>query len=715
VLVDELQDTDPAQLELLAALAGGGADVVAVGDPDQSIYGFRGADPSAVSGFPERFRSRGDGPARVLALSTSRRFTPPLLEATRRSVARIGTGGAGVSHRELAPAADSADDAGDPPVVAVFRSASQEAAWIAARLREAHLRAGVPWSSMAVLVRSAAGAAPVLRRALTSAGVPVTQSAADVPLALQPFVKALLLLVRIAADTGRLDSAATEELLLSPLGGADVLSLRRLRRELRTLELAGGGGRSSGDLLAELLRDPVSLVALDERAARPARRVVELLAVVREALAAPGADAESVLWAAWRATGLAQRWERVSAGGGPAGAAADRDLDAALALFEAAARFVDRLPGAQVTGFLEALSAQQVASEALARPADLPDGVRVLTAHASKGLEWDVVCVAGVQEGTWPDLRVRGSFLGSERLLELLDGGVGVDAAAGCESGSAAAAAAAPGSRTAATVATLSRLLDEERRLFYVACTRARRHLLVSAVTSEREGLQPSRFLDELAPLPAGLDARPVTVPARAMSLAGVVGALRQVVVTPDAPQGLRDAAASRLADLSDAAVPGADPRTWWGLAPLSDDRPVREADEPVPVSPSRVDAFGTCPLRWFLESAGGGDGPGVRQAVGTAVHAVAEQARAGATDEELLGLLRSALRGVDIGRGWVARQETERAEAMVRRLGAWLRASAASWSARRSTSRSRSVARRFAGASTGWSATPTVGRWWST
>ena len=123
----------------------------------------------------------------------------------------------------------------------------------------------------------------------------------------------------------------------------------------------------------------------------------------------------------WQRTGLAARWERASREGGTPGEAADRDLDAVVALFDTAARFCDRLPGAGPEVFLDHLLGQQIPGDEPAvarRSAD--EAVQVLTAHASKGLEWDVVCVAGVQEGIWPDLRMRGSFLGSERLVDLL-------------------------------------------------------------------------------------------------------------------------------------------------------------------------------------------------------------------------------------------------------------------------------------------------------
>ncbi len=666
VFVDELQDTDPAQIELLTLLAGEGRDLVAVGDPDQAIYGFRGADVAGIRGFREHFRTLAGDPAPVIDLATSRRAGSVLLAASRR-VAR-GLGGRR-RHRDLLPAVGVPDG---ELSVAVLRSESQEAAHVAARLREAHLVDGVPWSQMAVVVRSTVHSMPVLRRAMVGAGIPVAVSGDEVPLVREPAVGPLLMLLKAStrdlADPLGPDGQPgfrpipeddVSALLTSSLGGADVMGLRRLRQALRRAELLAGGGRSSGALLVAALHDPGLLSGLPRAVARPASTIAELVAAGRAAAGA-SASAEDVLWELWSRSGLADRWERASREGGPAGEAADRDLDAVVALFEAAARFCDRLPGAGPQVFYDHLTGQQIPGDSPAVRAVATEAVQLLTAHASKGLEWDVVCVAGVQEGSWPDLRMRGSFLGSERLVELIRPG---------------AEATAP---AVATVTTLGRLLDEERRLFYVAVTRARRSLLVTAVTSEREALLPSRFLDEIDP-PAGAEPRPLTVVRRPLSLVGLVADLRRTLLDPEADEPRREAAAQRLAVLAAAGARGADPQSWWGLAPMTGDGPLRAPDDLVVVSPSRVESFRRCELRWFLEQAGGGTSPGPAQAVGTLVHAVAETAvdPSSSTEAALLARLEELLPHTDLGSGWVARKERERAEAMVRRLAGWLASNA--------------------------------------
>ncbi|MEH1027428.1 superfamily I DNA/RNA helicase/RecB family exonuclease [Micromonospora profundi] len=492
VYVDELADTDPAQLELLSVIAGGGTSLVAFADPDSSTYAFRGADPAGVSTFPHRFRTASGAPAAQVLLTTSYRAGPGLLAA----IARLGRRLRGpAAHRRLRPLPDAPTGVVE---VHTFRSATSEAAWLAHALRSAHLLDGVPWSRMAVLVRSTVLQLPTLQRALHAAGVPTVVHGEDLPLHLQPAVAPLLLLLRCALEPQRLDEEAAVALLHSPLGGADPLAERRLRQGLRAMALAGGDRRPSGELIVEALSDPAELAGIDRRWAEPAQAVAGLLATARDAAARPGATAETVLWAVWHGSGLAERWAGAIGQGRPEAGegdlarrrraeAADRDLDAVLVLFDAAARFTDRLPGARTEVFLDHVLAQDLPADTIAPTADRGAAVRLLTAHAAKGLEWDLVAVAGVQEGIWPDLRLRGSLLGSERLVDVLAGRfVG-------------------GARVANVVGQTSALLDEERRLFHVAISRARHRLLVSAVASAAVGgddheEQPSRFLHELLP-----------------------------------------------------------------------------------------------------------------------------------------------------------------------------------------------------------------------
>jgi superfamily I DNA/RNA helicase/RecB family exonuclease len=642
VVVDEYQDTDPAQDQLLQLLCGS-RDLIAVGDPDQSIYAFRGADPDGIRRFPERFTAPDGSPATVMTLGISRRASGELLDASRRVAARLGGSGA---QRSLVSGGQAAGHA----EAHIFSTVVSEAAYVAYRLRSAHLIDGVPWPRMAVLVRNSDALQP-LRRSLVAAGVPVADTGTDDALVEVGINRALLKILEVATGRATFDDETGPvlalELLTGPLGDADALAVRRLRQELRRLEILTGGGRSSASLLAEALNEPAHLVTVEPRVAGRAMRVARLIAVAREAAATPDVTAETMLWEVWRASGLAERWRAAALGAGAAAARADRDLDAVVGLFEAAARFTDRLPKAGPQVFLDQMLGQQISGDSLAARAPRVDGVRLLTAHASKGLEWDVVVVAGVQEGRWPDLRSRDSFLGAERLVELIGG-----------------------AHTAASdvpIASTARLA-EERRLFYVAITRARRLLIATAVRADDE--QPSRFLDEL--VASDLEERPISRVPRGLDLAAVVADLRTALVT--GPDSRRRAAAKQLARLAEAGVRGAHPDDWYGLSPLTDDAPLADADEQVRVSPSRVEAFERCPLRWMLEGAGGTTPDSSAQTVGSLVHAIAQQAADEQLDaEQLTERFTAAIQRVDLGSGWFAERQRQRAAEMVRKLNAWL------------------------------------------
>jgi superfamily I DNA/RNA helicase/RecB family exonuclease len=673
VFVDEYQDCDPAQEALLRALASDGRDLVAVGDPDQSVYAFRGADVRVLRGFPDRFRGPDGAPAPVVALRTCRRSGPVLLAASRRVARRLpaAPGGAVTSHRQLLPVRSG--PAGQLRIC-VADTQAQEAALVADILRRSHLADGVPWDRMAVLVRSAQRQVPALRRALTAAGVPVTVAGDELPLPDEPGVRPLLTLLRCAARPGRLDDETAAELLTGPLGQTDSLGLRKLRRAL--------GGAS----LREALTDPRVLHAVSERTAAPARRVAALLDLAaREA--GRGAPTEDVLWAVWSESGLAARWEEQAAHDN----AADRDLDAVLALFEAAARFTDDLPpgsyhprgrnpgspagdpGLRPRGlaeadragplrlFLDSLTGQEIAGDTLAERAVREDSVRLLTAHRSKGLEWDVVVVAGVQEEVWPDLRLRGSLLGADELADTA-GAAGQFTAGITQSGGAP--------RDIATAALAARLLAEERRLFYVAVTRARRLLVVTASGGDERDQRPSRFLAELAG--ADTEIERAGAATRWLSLPALVADLRRTAADPARPEALRRAAARQLARLADSGVRGAGPRDWYALTELSDATPIVGDGERVKLSPSHVETFTRCGLRWLLESAVGAGNPDVLRHLGTVIHAAAQLIADGATEPQVASRIDDIWHHLDFGSVWYGTRQRELAERMVRKFLDW-------------------------------------------
>jgi ATP-dependent exoDNAse (exonuclease V) beta subunit len=388
-----------------------------------------------------------------------------------------------------------------------------------------------------------------------------------------------------------------------------------------------------------------------------ARALHLLVRSTAEALAGD-ATAEDALWRLWSGTDWPGRLRRAVEHGGGAARRAHRDLDSIVALFEVAAREAEKRDAAAVTGpggvrdFLSRLVAQQIPADTLAEQGVRGAAVRLLTAHRSKGLEWDLVVVAHVQQDTWPDLRRRSTMLRADQL----------------------------GRGELVPPVTARELLQEERRLFYVACTRARSRLVVTAVASaEDDGEQPSRFLAELGVTVDRVEGRPP----RPLSLAGLVSELRRTVADPDTTPALRAAAARRIARLAGETVgdrplvPQADPSSWWGTrAATRSVQPVRDPERPVPVSASMLEQVMTCPTQWFLTAEAGGAGPAHQSAnIGQLVHALAQRVASGDVAPDLDALMRhvdEVWGRLHFRTPWSAAREHDRIEVALSRFLEW-------------------------------------------
>ncbi|MGW4533451.1 ATP-dependent helicase [Nocardia sp. NPDC004340] len=711
VLVDDAQHLDPHAAQLIRRLGSGNAATLIAADPDQAVYAFRGADP--------RFAADPGAPAdRRIVLRRNHRSATAVQEVADRIASRLpGSAthrtppGSGNAAPELSETYWGAPQLEGEVRVQVLTTPAKEAALIADHLRRAHLTHGVPWSRMAVIVRSVPLSLAPLRRALLAAGVPVRQPPADVPLARRRGAAWMLLALR-AITAG--DPTAVRhprpiaftaddalDLLAGPLGGADQISLRRLRRGIRrtVMELgypqrddaddaviAPGDAvepvvvesdssfdgdadrfadldRSSAEILRDLLVGTGNRVVLEKLTtveAAPLRRVLKALGRARK-LRREGAGLEDVMWGVWTASTLERRWVGQSERGGAGGMQADRDLDAVVGLFEAAAAYVDRLPRATVEGFVEYLE-QQVIPQDNAPITDPGEAVTICSAHAATGQEWDTVAVAAVQEGIWPDLRLRGTLLGVEELVDLLAGVGG----------------------SGEKVSRSAPLLAEERRLLLVACSRARRSLLVTAVESVTgdQDLVPSRFLGELDADAA--DGRPGKIPpavdpGRALAVHALIAELRTAACDPESAPERRARAARQLARLAQAGVRGAHPDDWYGTAELSSVNPLWDSESGmISLSPSTVDQLETCPLRWALERHGGSDAENPHALKGNLVHTLV-QALAGQVSEiQVKQALVKAWKKVDPtardGENWHSRAELRRTETMVDTFLAWLR-----------------------------------------
>ena len=224
-------------------------------------------------------------------------------------------------------------------------------------------------------------------------------------------------------------------------------------------------------------------------------------------------------------------------------------------------------------------------------------GVRVLTAHRSKGLQWPLVVVAGVQEGSWPDIRRRGSLFDPEKLLSH---GLGA------------------GTSTGELVAT-------ERRLFHLACGRAETHLVVTAVAgTDSDAEQPSRFLSEL-----GVIRRRTRHPGRPVTLRELVRAAQggggpDVGTRPARCRGqagpsrrTRDAQGNQL-------VPDADPALWWGMGEVTS-QTYTGSSHRIRLTPSRLETILACPRKYFLSTQVNAEDSTTPMVLGSVIHSLVE------------------------------------------------------------------------------------------
>ncbi|TDL39534.1 ATP-dependent helicase [Kocuria rosea] len=690
VLVDDLHEATPSIHRLLAVLCRG-RDTVLTACTDTVVQGFRGARPDLLRTLEDRLAE----PARPLRrhpLGTSRRMPGAVAEVWQRVAERIPAvagarhpralrpaentpGAADTGHVATAPVdvavdvpEDGAGDRAAPGEVTtvVLSSPLHEARWIAHQVLERHLVHGVPLADMAVVVRNGRYLEG-LERQLSALGVPVSTSAAETPVRDEPAVRPLLGALRIvteaaaaAADReedahfGALTVQAAVDLLSSRIGNASPMDVRRLRQRLRAEELAAGGLRTSDDLLVEALVAPGALDAAGVRSV-PARRIARMLAAGTRALREEGATAETVLWSLWEAAGVAESWRRRALEGGPAGERADRDLDAVVGLFESAERYVDHLPGAGPAQFLDYIDNQELPMDTLAARAPTDETVEIMTPATAAGRQWPVVFVAGVQEGVWPNTRLRGQLLGADLLTDALD--LGVDQAA-----------------RVTPVTRMREVRHDELRSFSAAVSRSCGTLVVTAASGEDE--QPSEFLDLVDPPGSrpGDGARAVVDAPRPMTLRALVAELRQWVQLHEEDPVRSEAAARLLHRIASSPrpVPGAHPDTWWGAAALSSTAPVFDDGVPVPVSPSRIETIHRSPLDWFVAASRAEAATDLSRSLGSLVHAIAEELPE-ASGSELVAELERRWPTLGLPDTWESAVQLERARQMLRKFAQYV------------------------------------------
>lgn len=696
IVVDDAQEATQATAALLAAFAARGVTVVALGDPDVAGNGFRGGRPellgtlgSLLGGRPvERIElarvRRGRAELRALVADVTSRVGAALggthRAATLQGAGEVANEVAGELGAELA--AEPTDRDPLSPVLGIEApSHAAECQSVAALLRERHLLGGIPWSSMAVVLRSG-GDVPAFERGLALADVPTAGAVARSALRDAPVAAALLCAASIVLDREPLTPELAVTLLTGPLGRLDAVGLRRLRLSLRHEELAAEGQRTADELLVDALGAPGGFETIDAAPARRAGRLAKLLFAAR-GVAARGGTIEDVLWSLWDGSGLAQEWRQQAAGTGVLAEEANRSLDAAVALFSSAQRFVEREPAAPPGRFVEEVLASELPEDSLA-PQRSAETVFVGTPAALVGREFDVVVVAGLQEGVWPNLRPRGTLLHASLLPRAV----------------AAWRTGEPMPQPEAAADARASVRSDELRLFALAVSRARRQLVLSCTSNDDE--QPSVLMAYAAERVKPTRRRPLHLRGMVGALrrelsatAGRHAALRAALESRDAARpGVESAgataalpapvfeAASALALLAEAGIPGAHPDEWYGLREPSTTAPLVDLDgDPdavVAVSPSQIDRAEESGLGWFVDHVASPPS-GIAASIGTIVHAVVEAAGErpdGDVDVETLWAeVEARLEALRFEAGWVAERERRGARRMTEGAAAYLAA----------------------------------------
>ena len=646
VLVDDAQELTPAARALVKKIVELDAGLVLFGDPDAATLGFRAGDSAAMA---ELIAEVGSSGAPINLLSPPGNRSPHLSTALGNISFQLSSQRAGLQRLDYAVERQEIVES-QTIEAKIFTSSALESAWLGRRIRELHLQAKIPWSQIAVVARSRV-VLEQLEAALAAEEVPVAIRGSRSALRDEFASGELLSILDLALTDRELTLNEILRLLRSPFCAIDSVGLRRLRRALRRQELEAEGQRTSDELLLELFKAPGSLAVVKTREGITADRFVRRFHKVRE-LASQGENAETLLWQVWSFnSGDKQQapmhlWAKEAERTDEIGAQMNRNLDAVVALFAAANRFVERNPELPAAEFVRQQLSLDLPEDSLALNYRDDERVSLLTPSALIGERFRVVVLPKLQEGLWPNLKPRTSLLGAMTLDAI---------------------------QTGRASSTESAVRDEEQgelRMLHKAVGAASEKLLVSAIDAEEQ--QVSSFMRVLLtriPKTSNEAVRP------RLTLRGMAGDLRRRLLdSSDSHERLSLAYA--LAKLSIEKVPGAHPRDWYGLLGISTEEPLvaTDGDEQVWLKPSQLEDFLTCPLHWFLNNTGGRDST-FEANLGTLLHTILEEER-GESESVLRDKLEERWHELSFEADWLSKLEKRRALRMLSAMSEYLDAS---------------------------------------
>ncbi len=478
VLLDEYQDTNPAQRELLLRVFGGGFPVTAVGDPDQTIYEWRGASFWNFAGFPHHFPDEDGTPSATLTLSINRRCDRAIIETANRVKKEIGSEG-GVAALQAAP------DAGEGHVeVSWFHSAVDEARWLAGEVRRLHDEDGVAWRDIGILFRKNRQI-HLVREALQDEDVPVEVAALGGLLQV-PEVVDLHAWLRLI---GRPDDAPSlVRILLGArfrLGLGDLAPLADWVRS-QTRDQVDGDEEAPGWAMLEAVDQLEQVEALTPEARQ---RLSDFRGLYRHLLAE--AQAVTLVELCRRILDGTGAWAEVEALDGAARLTARLNLYRFLDLAEDWSPLEGRPSLDAFLDYLDLLDEDAGSEELDTARLSNEDAVSMLTVHRAKGLEWGTVFVPAVASGTFPS-SAHGGLEDPGRYPKVLPVELRLDED--------------PGS-TATKAILEARHRSQEWRTAYVAVTRAKHRLYATGAFWYSTGRpkRPSPLFEAIRAVPGTL------------------------------------------------------------------------------------------------------------------------------------------------------------------------------------------------------------------
>ncbi|MDO5025987.1 MAG: ATP-dependent DNA helicase [Trueperella sp.] len=595
VLVDDVQNATLAVQALLAEVLSSGGRVVTFGDPDVAVQGFRGGISHLPAILTRPLGSGGIGAKRCY-LAKRYRGGGALGELVQRVTQAIHTAGAGEHRSAQFQAVEPAG--GFQVSITAFANDSEEIEYLASYFRDLHLNRQIPYREMAVITRSHV-MHQQLRRALLRYGVPVAPIVLQDPLRTQRAVAGLIALIELAlADAAQVNAAAVVEVITGPLVRIDPLRLQQLQRELQGWELKAGRSRTRDQILLDILGGPYADSTVGQ--VPELATVAKLIAKIRAQRSAPAPD---ILWVAWDGLGIAEHWRDLALTAGMVGDGAEADLDAIIQLFRVAQRLAERDPqNANFANLVEFLVQQDLPEDSIARSGAQGDRVTLTTPSAAVGQSWDHVVVMGLNEGEWPNTRLRNPLTKVPELVATLVGSM----LAGQEQ---------------SPQQLRQDVIDDELRILLQAITRARHSVVLTCLDTEDTG--PSRFLGYiLASGKFGELEKPnvAHLPGSTADLSNLIGQLRRGIA---AGGELAAGARQTLSALVAAGIWQADPDNWVDQLPLSTTAPLPSQS----VSPSKIEGFLKCAMRAFLQQIGAQDSSDQHSAaMGTIVHRIAQE-----------------------------------------------------------------------------------------